>query len=126
MFVYESRFVDSKIVVSVVVLLYNTPQQYLRAMIESVLGQTYPNMELCLADGSDTEEVCQICQEYVNKDSRVKYLKLEKNRGISEKTNEAIRLATGEYSVLLDHDDLLVPQELFQLEIFSDCILPRM
>ena len=41
MFVYESRFVDSKIVVSVVVPLYNTPQQYLRAMIESVLEQTY-------------------------------------------------------------------------------------
>ena len=70
MFVYESRFVDSKIVVSVVVPLYNTLQQYLRAMIESVLEQTYPNWELCLADGSDTDVVCQICQEYFVDDER--------------------------------------------------------
>ena len=101
---------------SIVVPLYNTPEQFLRDMIGSVQAQTYGNWELCLADGSDAEhaEVGRICEEYAAKDSRIVYRKLEKNEGISENTNECIRMSTGNYIALFDHDDMLHPAALFR------------
>ena len=70
---------------SILVPLYNTPEKFLREMIESVQQQTYGSWELCLADGSDAEhsEVGEIVKEYRQKDPRVKYQQLEKNGGIS-------------------------------------------
>lgn len=102
---------------SVLVPLYNTPDSFLKAMIESVQAQTYKNWELCLADGSDSEHsfVGEICKKYAGKDERIKYEKLEKNLGISENTNACIRMATGEYIALFDHDDLLHPSALYEL-----------
>lgn len=102
---------------SVIVPVYNCPEQFLREMIESVIDQTYPKWELCLADGSDQEHgyVETVCREYVQKDARVKYQKLEKNLGISANTNAAIEMSTGEYISLFDHDDLLHPSALFQV-----------
>lgn len=101
---------------SVLVPLYNTPDSFLKAMIESVQAQTYKNWELCLADGSDSEHsfVGEICKKYAGKDERIKYEKLEKNLGISENTNACIRMATGEYIALFDHDDLLHPSALYE------------
>lgn len=102
---------------SVLVPLYNTPESFLKAMIESVQAQTYKNWELCLADGSDSEHcfVGEICQKYADGDKRIKYEKLEKNLGISENTNACIRMATGEYIALFDHDDLLHPSALYEV-----------
>ena len=96
--------------------LYNTPEPFLRDMITSVLNQTYQNWELCLADGSDAEhgEVGRICREYLEKDSRIVYQKLLKNEGISGNTNECLKLATGEYIGLFDHDDILHPSTLYE------------
>lgn len=101
---------------SILVPLYNTPEGFLKEMIESVQNQTYSDWELCLADGSTPEfsNVGQICQEYAKTDSRIKYQKLEKNLGISENTNECIKMATGEYICLFDHDDVLHPSVLFE------------
>lgn len=101
---------------SVLVPLYNTPESFLKAMIESVQAQTYKNWELCLADGSDREHsfVGEICKKYADGDKRIKYEKLEKNLGISENTNACIRMATGEYIALFDHDDLLHPSALYE------------
>lgn len=100
---------------SVLVPLYNTPERFLREMIQSVLDQTYGNWELCLADGSDTDhsDVGRISLEYVQKDSRIRYQKLDKNMGISGNTNACIDMATGDYISLFDHDDLLHPAALF-------------
>lgn len=100
---------------SVLVPLYNTPEKYLREMIQSVLNQTYGNWELCLADGSDAEHgyVEEVCSAYAQKDSRVRYHRLEENKGISENTNACARLATGDYIALLDHDDLYTPDALY-------------
>ena len=100
---------------SVLVPLYNTPEKFLREMIESVRAQTYSHWELCLADGSDDahENVGAVCREYAKKDSRVRYQKLEKNLGISGNTNACIDMATGEYIALFDHDDLLHPSALY-------------
>lgn len=102
---------------SVLVPLYNTPESFLKAMIESVQAQTYKNWELCLADGSDSEHsfVGEICKNYADGDKRIKYEKLERNLGISENTNACIRMATGEYIALFDHDDLLHPSALYEV-----------
>lgn len=102
---------------SVLVPLYNTPECFLKAMIESVQAQTYKNWELCLADGSDSEHsfVGEICKKYADGDKRIKYEKLERNLGISENTNACIRMATGEYIALFDHDDLLHPSALYEV-----------
>lgn len=102
---------------SIVVPLYNTPEKFLREMIQSVLNQTYANWELCMADGSDPEHryVETICKKYAAKDSRILYQKLEKNLGISENTNACLRMVAGDYIGLLDHDDILHPSALFEV-----------
>lgn len=108
--------------ISILVPLYNTPENFLREMIESVTNQTYENWELCLADGSDTEHgiVAEIVKEYQRKDEalgksgRILYLKLEKNEGISGNTNQCLTMATGEYIGLFDHDDILHPSVLYE------------
>lgn len=108
---------SEKIRFSIVTPLYNTSEVFLRAMIESVLSQTYGNFQLCMADGSDADHtyVEMICREYEKKDSRIRYKKLEKNLGISGNTNECLKMATGDYIGLLDHDDLLHPAALFEV-----------
>lgn len=102
---------------SIVVPLYNTPNKMLRAMIDSVLAQTYPDWELCMADGSDAghSDVKRICRKYARNDRRVRYQKLEKNLGISGNTNACLEMATGDYIGLFDHDDLLHPAALYEV-----------
>ena len=111
----ETEFAK-KITISILVPLYNTPEKYLREMIESVRAQTYSNWELCLADGSDAEhkDVGRIVGSY-STDKRIKYQKLQKNMGISENTNACIDMATGQYIALFDHDDLLHPSALYEV-----------
>ena len=111
----ESRVFPKDITFSILVPLYNTPEKFLREMIESVTAQTYGKWELCLADGSDEKhpEVGRICDEYIRKDSRIKYQKLLKNEGISGNTNECYKMATGNYIALFDHDDVLHPSVLY-------------
>ncbi len=103
-------------VISILVPLYNTPSSYLKQMAESVLAQTYGKWELCLADGSDEEHgyVGEYARSLAEKDGRVKYRKLEVNKGISGNTNECLRLATGDYIALFDHDDILHPSVLYE------------
>lgn len=102
--------------ISILVPLYNTPLNFLEEMIGSVTWQTYQNWELCLADGSDDahKEVGEYCQKLAANDSRIKYQKLAKNNGISGNTNECLKLATGEYIGLFDHDDILHPSVLYE------------
>lgn len=108
---------EKEVKFSILVPLYNTPKNFLEAMIRSVKAQTYDNWELCLADGSDLEHeyVGKICNQYALADDRIKYRKLEKNLGISENTNECAKMATGGYFALLDHDDMLHPSALFEV-----------
>ena len=100
--------------ISILVPLYNTDKQMLKEMIDSVMWQTYKNWELCLADGSDDAHayVKETVDSY--NDPRIKYLKLEKNEGISGNTNKCLTLATGEYIGLFDHDDVLHPEALYE------------
>lgn len=110
--------------ISIVVPLYNTPETFLREMIESVMASTYENWELCLADGTPGESVIPaIVQEYQQNDrkiidkeaSRVVYQKLKENGGIAENTNAAIAMAGGDYIAFLDHDDVITPDALYEM-----------
>ena len=102
-------------VVSILVPLYNTPEKYLREMIESVCSQSYSNWQLCLADGSDCmNNIEEIIYQYIVKfPDKIEYRRLT-NKGISENTNACIEMANGDYLALLDHDDILAPNALFE------------
>ena len=101
-------------VISICVPLYNTPMPFLKEMAESVLAQSCPRWELCLADASNDGDARR--EEYLNaiRDKRIRYMKIE-NRGIAENTNEAARMASGSYLALLDHDDVLSPNAVFEM-----------
>lgn len=99
--------------ISIVVPVYNTPENFFAELVQSLQNQTYSNWELCLADGSP--EPIKYMQEYPKKDSRIKYKIIGENKGISGNTNEALTLATGDYIGLLDHDDLLPSFSLFEI-----------
>ena len=111
----EEKIEESDPKFSILVPLYNTPVNFLKEMIESVINQTYEKWELCLADGSDDNHIGEI-QKEVEKynNEKIKYEKLEKNEGISENTNKALKMATGDFVVLFDHDDLLTCNALYE------------
>ncbi len=102
--------------ISILTPLYNTPPAYLRAFLDSFVGQTAPSGQLCLADASDPDhpEVGQIVAEYRAKNQRIVYKKVE-NRGIAANTNAAAALADGEYLALADHDDVLAPHAMYAM-----------
>ena len=102
--------------ISVLTPLYNTPEKYLREFLDSFVGQTAPNGQLCLADASDAQhgDVQRIVEEYQAKNQRIVYKKIE-NKGIAANTNAAAQLAAGEYLALADHDDVLAPHALYTM-----------
>lgn len=99
--------------ISIIVPMYNTKEKYLKELIDSIINQTYKNWELCLSDGSDEKK--DYVERLVNADERIKYKFLNANKGISENSNEALKLATGDYIALLDHDDILPAFSLFEV-----------
>ena len=101
--------------ISIVIPLYNTPVPYLKELMDSVQSQTYQNFQLCLADGSDNSRTGDYIRENYGTDKRIQYKLLENNAGISENTNEAIKMATGEFIMFSDHDDTLAPNALFEI-----------
>ncbi|GMV28326.1 MAG: hypothetical protein AMXMBFR59_04510 [Rhodanobacteraceae bacterium] len=93
---------------SVIVPTYQPPLEFLRAALDSVLGQTYASYELCVADDASADSaVAAMLEEYAARDSRVRYAIRAEQGGIAANTNSALDLATGDYVVFLDHDDLL-------------------
>lgn len=105
-----------KPLVSITVPVYNPAAQFLHECILSVFAQSYDNWELILVDDASPDEgVREIIKQYAAKDSRVKYKLLKKNHHIAGATNEAIKLATGEFIGLFDHDDLLWPNALYEV-----------
>lgn len=101
---------------SVVMPTYNTPEKFLREAIDSVKSQIYPNWELCIADDASTDpKLRQILQEYQRADSRIKVVFKGTNGHISEASNEALALTTGDYVAFLDHDDTLHPEALSEI-----------
>ncbi len=99
--------------ISIVVPMYHTKEVFFKELIESLQNQTYSNWELCLADGSREENID--LKKYYESESKIKYKFLNSNKGISENTNEAIKMAKGDYIGFLDHDDLLSQDALFEI-----------
>lgn len=99
--------------ISIVVPVYNTPEKFFDDLVKSLQNQTYSNWELCLADGSP--EPLKFINKYLKKDYRIKYKIIGENKGISGNTNEALKLVTGDFVGLLDHDDLLPAFSLFEV-----------
>lgn len=110
----KTRF-DKEPVFSIVVPVYRPDKRFFTEMLESVKNQTYPHWELCLADGGGEGFLTEDCVRRVfGSDKRVKYQVLSENTGISGNTNQALALAEGDYIALLDHDDLLRPDALYE------------
>jgi glycosyltransferase involved in cell wall biosynthesis len=99
--------------ISVLMPVYNTPEKWLIAAIESVRRQLYDNWELCIADDASKEpHVRKILERYQKKDPRIKVVIRETNGHISAASNSALALAHGEFIALLDHDDEIRPHAL--------------
>ncbi|EPZ8733372.1 glycosyltransferase family 2 protein, partial [Escherichia coli] len=95
-------------VISIVIPVYNPAEIYLRACLDSVLAQSYPHWELCIADDrSPKEHVQRVLREYEAKDSRIKVVYRKHNGHISAASNSALEIAKGDFVALLDHDDVL-------------------
>lgn len=91
--------------ISVIIAIYN-PGKYLRACLDSIIGQTYKNLEIILVDDGSTDDSLAICKEYAEKDNRV-VVHHKENSGVSATRNAGIRLAHGEYFSFIDSDDYL-------------------
>ena len=104
--------------ISVIMPVYNPPERYLREAIESVMTQIYPHWELCIADDASTRKhVRLVLNEYASKDVRIKVVHRPENGHISRASNSALELATGDFVALLDHDDVLAADALFQVAV---------
>ncbi len=103
----------SDIKFSILVPAYETLPEYMKALIDSCVNQTYENWELIIADGSTSDVVKNVVAQY--QDTRIRYIRLERNEGIAGNTNQAIALAEGDYYGLLDHDDILTQDALYEM-----------
>lgn len=100
---------------SILVPVYNTPIPYLREMLDSVRNQTYQKWQLCIANANpENEEVARILNQYLEMDKRIQVVNVPENLGIAQNTNKALSIAKGDYIGLLDHDDMLAADALFE------------
>lgn len=100
---------------SILVPAYRTPGPYLRELIESVLAQSYPKFELLIGDATEADDRSVEETAAAYQDKRIRYISIEENLGISENTNRILHQARGEYVGLLDHDDVLTPDALYEM-----------
>ncbi|MCI8858086.1 MAG: glycosyltransferase [Lachnospiraceae bacterium] len=112
----EQKFVYRPLI-SVVVPCYQTPEDYLLQMLDSVRLQSYSNWQLCLADATPSDQVAKVVESYCQQysETRIIYRHLQENQGIAGNTNAGINFAQGEWIGLLDHDDLLAPNALYEM-----------
>ena len=102
--------------ISLLIPVYNINRKFLSECLDSILKQTYDNFEICLVDDCSTlEEVKETLEEYKNKDKRVKVKYRKTNGHISKATNDALKIAKGEYIGLIDDDDLLDKDALYEV-----------
>lgn len=109
----EQLYETLPVTFSILVPAYETKEGYLRELIESVRSQTWKWFELVIADASAADRVEQVVRAYG--DERLRYVRLPGNQGISGNSNEGLKAVTGEYTGLLDHDDVLAPNALFEM-----------
>ena len=100
-----------KIKVSVIIGVYNS-EKYIEETIRSVLNQTYKNFELIVIDDGSTDKSFEIVAKLAEKDKRIKFLKNDRNLGVSATRNRLIDIAKGEYVAIMDSDDISLPERL--------------
>ena len=112
----ESSAWDRRPKVSLLIPLLDTPAEFLNQLFASLVAQTYENWEACVVDaGSKDREMLESLRRWMKTDARIRVQRLEENLGISENTNRALRVATGDFVALVDHDDALAPFALYEL-----------
>ena len=100
--------------ISIVLPVFNSPEPFLRAALDSVRGQLYPDWELCIADDASTlPHVGRVLAEYAAREPRIRLVRRPANGGISAASNSALEIATGAFVALLDHDDVLPVHALY-------------
>lgn len=97
-----------KDLISVIMSNYNTPEEYLRQAIESILNQTYPNFEFIIIDDCSTDNSLEIIESYTDK--RIKIIRNEQNLGITKSLNKGLAVAVGEFVARMDADDIALPE----------------
>lgn len=112
----ESSAWDRRPKISLLIPLLDPPANFLNELFTSILSQTYGNWEACVVDGgSANRETLESLRRWMKTDKRIRVQRVEVNLGISENTNHALRLATGDFIALVDHDDVLAPFALYEL-----------
>ncbi len=106
---------ESNVLISVIIPVYKV-EEFLPECIESVMNQTYNNLEIILVDDGSPDNCPQICESYAKKDKRIKVLH-KKNGGVSEARNVGLTVAIGEYITFIDSDDYVAEEYLEQLYI---------
>ena len=92
-----------KDLISIIVPIYNV-EKYIKKCIDSIINQTYTNLEIILVDDGSPDNCGKICDKYKEKDDRIKVIH-KKNGGLSDARNAGIDIATGEYITFIDSDD---------------------
>ena len=112
----EADELPLKPLISVIMPVFDPPKRFLIKAIESVRSQAYENWELCIADDASTKKyICPLLESYARKDSRIKVTFRKSNGHISVASNSALKLSSGEFVALLDHDDELRPHALLEI-----------
>ena len=102
--------------ISIVVPVYKTPVRLLNEMIGSVVRQSYPQWELCIANASPEDgKLCEALAAWQREDGRIHVQELAENGGISANTNACFAMVQGEYTAMLDHDDMLTENALAEV-----------
>jgi len=104
--------------VSVIMPTYNTPEAFLRMAIESILAQTYQNLEFIIVDDGSTNNDYEIVNSY--QDNRIRSYRNEENKGLPYTLNRAMSLAQGDYIARMDSDDVSLPKRLEKMVRFLD------
>lgn len=103
-------------VISVITPVYNVDGPWLRRCIESVKAQWYPFWEMCLSDDASTRpDTLAVLDEYRGTDARIRIIRLDENVGISSASNRAAEISTGEFLAMLDNDDEITPDALYEV-----------
>ena len=97
--------------VSILVPVYNA-QEFITETISAVLSQSFADFELILLDDASTDKTAAIIKKFADRDKRIVYLHNDTNLGISASRNKLLSVAKGEYSAILDHDDICLPRRL--------------
>lgn len=105
-----------KPLISILIPVYNIEREYLSECLDSILNQKYENFEVCLADDCSTlEETKETLREYQQKDKRIRVVYRKENGHISKATNSALKIAKGEFVALMDNDDVITENALYEM-----------